>query len=378
MTRVGVVGGYGAVGRAAVHELARSAPGLTLRIGGRDRDRATAVVEEELSGRGEAVRVDVFDPASVAAFCSGCDVVVHAGAASYRAGDAVARPALAAGADYVDAGGDEPLLETLTVSPPPAGRRALVTTGMMPGLTGLLPRWLVDQEVPEPRRMTVYVGVMDRLTPQGAVDYLLSLGTRDREAQAVWRDGLVVPQALNALTDVELPFFPGRVTAHPYLGYEGARLGARLGLEELRWYAVFDGGANMMRTLGRLQGAMQGEGDLEAAARELAAAADLDMFGKQPYQLMVFELVGADATGAPVARTLVVRSADTSRLTGTVLAIGTLEVLAGAVPVGAGLAAEMLDPARVVGALRTTGALDLLEVRPGPAVAEEPIEEGVL
>ncbi len=377
MTRIGVVGGYGAVGRAAAREFARAAPDLMLRIGGRDPDRAAAVVHAELGGPGEAVRVDVFDPDSVAAFCVGCDVVVHAGAASYRAVDSVARPALAAGADYVDAGGDEPLMQALTAAPPQAGRRALVTTGMMPGLTGLLPRWLVREQVPAPRRMTVYVGVMDRLTQQGAVDYLLSLGTRDREAQAVWRAGSVVPQALGTLTDVELPFFPGPVTAHPYLGYEGARLGAALGLEELRWYAVFDGGAAMMRTLARLQGAMQGDGDLEAAARELAVAADLDMFGRRAYQLMVYELTGADEGGAPVVRTLVARSSDTSRLTGTVCAIGALEVLAGTVPPGAGFAAEMLDPGRVVAALRGSGVLDLLEVRTG-RTADAPVEEGVL
>ncbi|WP_018680596.1 saccharopine dehydrogenase NADP-binding domain-containing protein [Actinokineospora enzanensis] len=373
MTRIGVVGGYGAVGRAAVRLLGREYSG-PLRVGGRSVERAVAVVREDLGGAGEAQAVDVYDPVALADFCRGCDLVVNASGASYQVLDRVAVAAFAAGADYVDAGGDEPLHDRLTAADPAAsGRRALVTAGMMPGLTGLLPR-LLATTVPQPRELTAYVGVMDRLTPQGAVDYLLSLGDREAESRAAWLGGRLVPRALPPLADVHLPRFPGPVSAFPYLGYEARRLAVDLGLDTVRWYSVFDGGTHMMSTLSRHQGAMSGVGDLSEAARELAAAADLDLFGREPYQLIVQQLTGSDGS----VRSVVVRSADTSALTGTVLGLAALQVLERRVPVGAHYAAEALDPPALVDALTTTGVLTGFELLDGPVDIPEPVEEGAL
>lgn len=377
---VGVVGGYGAVGSAVVRRLHRVlGPGYRLRVGGRRLAAAEELVRRERAGGGEAMAVDVYDDEALRRFCAGCRLVVNASAASYLVVDRVARAALAAGADYVDAGGDLPLLDRLTpLGPAGAGRTALVTAGLMPGLTGLLPRWLAATEFRRPRRLVAYVGVMDRLTPAGAVDYLLSLRTRDEESQAVWQDGRRVTRAAAALTDVELPFFPGRVTAYPYLGYEAQRLAVDLGLTEVRWHAVFDGGASMMATLSRLQGAMAGESDLRAAARELAAAAELDMFGKRPYQLLVFELTGTGPAGDEHTRTLVLRSTDTSEITGTVCALAAAQVLAGRVPPGAHLAAEGLAGAELVEALRATGVVRAFDLFDGVAADAATVEEGVL
>lgn len=373
---IGVLGGYGAVGSAAVRLLSRSLPGTgyRVRVGGRRAEEAAKLVGQELGDHGEAVGVDVFDDESLRAFCRGCDLVVNASAASYLVVDRVAQAALAVGADYVDAGGDLPLYDKLVPMDLAAmGRRALVTAGMMPGLTGLLPRWLAKLSPVPPRKLVAYVGVMDRLTPAGATDYLLSLRDRDEESQAIWLDGRRVTRAATAIAETELPFFPGRVTAYPYLGYEGQRLAVELGLSEVRWHAVFDGGATMMATLSRLQGAMSGESDLQVAAQELAAAAELDMFGKEPYQLMVFEMSTPDTT-----RTLVVRSDDTSTLTGTVLALATIQVLQERVPAGVHFAAEGLDAPELVEALKQTGALRAFELFDAAATEVATVEEGVL
>ncbi|MEE3922524.1 hypothetical protein V2I01_41940 [Micromonospora sp. BRA006-A] len=109
-----------------------------------------------------------------------------------------------------------------------------------------------------PRRLVAHLGVMDRLTPAGAVDYLLSLHDRERESRAVWIGGRPVARAAEPQVDALVPFFPNPVGVHPYLGYEARRLGAGLGLDEVRWNSVFDGGAAMMATLGRLQGRWPG------------------------------------------------------------------------------------------------------------------------
>ncbi|MFI6491064.1 saccharopine dehydrogenase NADP-binding domain-containing protein [Streptomyces sp. NPDC050564] len=376
-TTIAVLGGYGAVGAVAAREIAAAHPESRVRIGGRRLDEATRYAEH-LGGRAEPRAVDLTDPASLTAFCADCRIVVNCAGPSYRVLDTVAAAALAAGADYVDAGGDEPVHQALSARDLAArGRTAVLTAGMMPGLTGLLPRWLAAQGVDAPERLLGYVGTMDRLTPAGAGDYLLSLGGAYGEAQSAWRDGARVLRALVPLADTELPFFPGTVSAYPYLSYEVERLARALGLTTVDWYNVFDGGSRMLKALGRLQGAMSGQSALEPAARELMEAAALDLFGRDPYQLFVLELTGRHA-GRPAVRSLVLRGSDTYELTGTVAAVATTAVLTGRVPGGVHYAAEVLDPGPVVERLRALPAVSALDVFDRPVEEVCGTEEGEL
>ncbi|GGW20691.1 epimerase [Streptomyces capoamus] len=372
-----VLGGYGAVGAVAARELAAAHPRARLRIGGRRLDEAAGCAAR-LGDRAEPHAVDLTDPASLAAFCTGSTVVVNCAGPSYRVLDTVAKAAFAAGADYVDAGGDEPVHRALSERDPAGhGRAAVLTAGMMPGLTGLLPRWLAAQGVEEPHRLLGYVGTMDRLTPAGAGDYLLSLGGAYGEAQSAWRGGARVLRVLQPLNDTELPFFPGTVSAYPYLSYEVERLARDLGLATVDWYNVFDGGSRMLKTLGRLQGAMTGQSALEPAARDLIEAAGLDLFGRDPYQLFVLELTGRSA-GRDAVRALVLRGTDTYELTGAVVAVAAGALLSGQVPHGVHYAAEVLDPGPVVERLRALAAVTSLDLFDRPLDEVSAPEEGEL
>ncbi|MEU6217657.1 saccharopine dehydrogenase NADP-binding domain-containing protein [Streptomyces sp. NPDC047022] len=378
MTRtLAVLGGYGAVGAVAARELAAAHPEARLRIGGRRLAEATRCADR-LGDRAEPYAVDLNNTASLATFCAGSSVVVNCAGPSYRVLDTVAAAALAVGADYVDAGGDEPVHRALSERDPAGrGRAAVLTAGMMPGLTGLLPRWLAAQGVDEPERLLGYVGTMDRLTPAGAGDYLLSLGGAYGEAQSAWRNGTRVLRVLQPLNDIELPFFPGTVSAYPYLSYEVERLARDLGLATVDWYNVFDGGSRMLKALGRLQGAMTGQSALEPAARELIDAAGLDLFGRDPYQLFVLELTGRSA-GRETVRALVLRGTDTYELTGAVAAFATGALLAGTVPAGVHYAAEVLDPGLVVERLRALPAVTSLDLFDRPLDEVSAPEEGEL
>ncbi len=379
---IAVLGGYGAVGRVVAQELASAHPGATLRIGGRDPGQAEALAAGlKATGRPgpvESAPADTADAASLDAFCRGSHIVVNCAGPSYVVLDTVAKVALAAGADYVDAGGDEPVHRALSEQRlAESGRTALLTAGMMPGLTGLLPRWLAAQDLSEPSRLTAYAGTMDRLTPAGAADYLLSLGGGYGEAQSAWRDGARVLRALTPLADVRLPFFPGTVSAYPYLSYEIERLARDLGLSTVDWYNVFDGGSHMLKTLSRLQGAMAGQSDLAPAARELIDAAALDLFGRAPYQLFALELTGRHA-GAPATRSLVLRAGDTYRLTGLVAALAASALVEGSAPTGVHYAADVLDPSSVVERVAKLDEASLFETYRVPLAEAGDTEEGEL
>ncbi|SDL60765.1 saccharopine dehydrogenase NADP-binding domain-containing protein [Nonomuraea jiangxiensis] len=341
----GVIGCYGAVGRALVRRL----PG-PLRLGGRDLDR----VRQTARPGDEAVAVDLCQADRLARFCAGCDIVVNCAGPSARVQDTVAQAALRAGAHYVDVAGDQ--LDHARLSALAGGRSAVLAAGMMPGLSALLPRALA-QGAGRPVRLVAHAGGLDRFTRAAALDYVASLSGDYAVPLAAWQGHQVIRGALRPAERVALPHFPGRVSAYPYLSRETERLARTLGLAEVEWWGVFDG----ERTLRALSGA--GDRDAERVAGDLELAARLDGLGRRPYFQLVFDLDG---------RVLLVRAADGYELTAALAATATREVATGRVPPGAHDAADVLDPGGVLRDLRDDPAVEVLEP------SRVPVEEGVL
>ncbi|MGW0199153.1 saccharopine dehydrogenase NADP-binding domain-containing protein [Nonomuraea sp. NPDC003201] len=354
---IGVLGGYGAVGGTAARLLADH-PGL--RVGGRDGAAARRFVEAELGGHGEAWQVDALDAAELARFCAGCQVVVNCAGPSYLLRDRVARAAFAAGADYVDAAGDAAAFAQADAGT--QGRTAVLSAGMLPGLTGLVPRHLAALASPNAGlRLDVYTGGLDRLTPAAAGDFLLAGQEERGAALAAWRDGARVARALTPVHDVQLPYFPGPVTAYPYLSAEAERVAGELGLAEARWYNVItgDGVLAAASTAGR--------------AADLTRAAELELAGRTPYYVLLFQLSGPHGT-----RTLALRTHDSYALTAAVAAHAAMAVLRGEVAAGLHQADAVLDPARVLADLEPVAKIEITEaVAPIDLVAPV-FEEGAL
>ena len=332
---VGVLGGSGAVGRTAVQRLAGF--GLPIRIGGRDVARA------EAAGRAvgaSATAVDLFDDASLAAFCADCTVVLNCAGPSYRVLDRVARAALAAGAGYVDAGGDVVAVDALDRRPPAALARqvAVFSAGLMPGLSGLLPRVLTDGA--PVARLDVYVGGSVLISAASAVDALLTRGPAFGHALALWRDGHVVPHCLAPLRSVSLPGFGGRVHAVPFLSSEMVMLASKLGVAELRNYTVYTTN-NLPAAFATAWADEDTPVEAHAAAIVEAARRDVDEHGWH-YAILAYARPPA-GSGLP-SRRMLLRTPDSYQLSGVVAAIATREVAAGRVAPGVHYAAEALDP----------------------------------
>jgi hypothetical protein len=335
---IGLLGGTGAVGSGAARRLAAAGIG-PLRIGARDAARAAALAAT-LPGAG-ALAVDLHDDAALAAFCTGCRVVVQCAGPSYRILDRVARAALAAGADYVDAAGDEPLRRRLAPGPP--GWRAVLSAGAVPGVSGLLPRLVAARA----RRLDVFVGGTAAPSRAGVLDALLARGPEFGEPGAVWRGGTVVRSALPVLERVVLPGFDGPVRALPFLGVEARELAARSGVGELRAYTVFPG----PRVPDALAAAWAAGGDPDDHVERVAAAlrADVAEHGE------AFTVL-ASARHPDGVRRARLRTGDPAALTAAVVALAAAAVRAGTVPPGVHLAAQVLDPLEAVAALRDGGA----------------------
>lgn len=353
---IGIVGATGAVGRVAVRRLGtlRSEP---LRLGGRDGTRLRALAGEVPGAT--ATRVDVTDPELLAAFCAGCHVVVNCAGPSYQVLGTVARAALAAGAHYVDAAGDRVALHDLDgdAEGPSRQRCVIFSAGLMPGLSGLLPRLLVDDE-DVPPCLAVYAGGAVPLTRVSAIDAMLTRGPRFGTPFAVWRDGAVVERTLEPVRGARLPGFDGPVDAIPFLSVEAAALGATLRLPELRGYAVYIS-TNLPDALAMSWA--DEETDVEDHAVAVIAAAAADVAEVDPHYVL---LARTEPTDDGRLGQLRLRTPDPYGLSGVVAALAADAVLGGRIPAGRHLAADVLDAQAVTAALATDPLVTALHVQP--------------
>jgi len=364
---IGILGAYGAVGRSVVSSLRRHKAPLRLRLGGRSADSLAALggwPDEEL------LLTEALDPAALVAMCSGCQVVINCAGPMHILGDRVGRAALAAGADYVDPAESAFLLAGLGALASGAPYwRGVLSAGMLPGLSGILPRWLAQGMDPG-ASLTAHIGVLDHFSPASAEDYLEGLGSSD--SMAAWQDGRLIHGAARRVHGVDLPYFPPGLTVHPYLDNEGARLAQDLGLKRAQFYNVLDG-EHAAGVLAGVAGRTLDSEQLRAKARDLAAAAELDLAGRKPYLIYLYQLEGANA-GVACTRTLMVRADSAAPVTGAVVALSAEALLAGEVVAGVNNASAVLDPAWAVQRLRAGTALsawEMLERKPQEAAIEE-------
>lgn len=341
---IGVIGGYGDVGEHTVRALHRA--GQRLRIGGRDA-RAAAHAARRVDGA-EHAAVDITDPGSVRAFAEGLRALVVCAGPSRFTGTTAADAALAAGADYLDAAGDAPHAQPEGAPFVRAGRTAVLSAGLRPGLTGLFPRavagWARADGLTRVHGLSVHTRVVDRFTRTAALEYVHGAAAGAARPLAAWRDGAPRARALTRRTATDLPFFPGRNTLLPQLTAEDERLARDLGLERGDWLTVLSG-EHVTAAFDRVHTLPPGE-----AADLLCRAGLLDLAGRRTSVTLA---VTAEGTGphGPGSRTAVLHGTGNAPLSGAVLARATLAVLRGDIPPGCHQAADVLDPEATVTAL---------------------------
>lgn len=336
---IGILGGTGEVGRSAAAMLSAH----DLRLGSR------------------ATGVDVTDEESLGRFVEGCTVIVNCVGPSHQHSAAVAKAALRADVDLVDAGGDEHLRAALDDEARKAGRRIVLAAGALPGLSGLLPRWLaaglgaIDD-------LTAYFAVADRFTKAAAEDYLEGVLGNDNEPLAAWRNARAIPDAVHRQHNLTLPYLTDPVSAFPFLDGESRQLARDLNLTNGTWYSVIEGD-HLVSALDRARGLTRAE-----AVDGVCRAAALDLAGRTARTTFLVE-----ARHAVRTRTAVLRGPGISTLTGAIAGI-TLSAI-NDVPPGAWCAANVLDPIATIDRLRPIARVFALEAAIEGLVV---VEEGAL
>ncbi|MEU6479087.1 saccharopine dehydrogenase NADP-binding domain-containing protein [Streptomyces sp. NPDC047017] len=347
---IGVIGGYGDVGAHTVLALLRA--GHPVRVGGRSATAAAEFCARPLPAGAPVEHrvVDVRDGDSVAAFSDGLSVLVNCAGPSHLTGATAACAALRTGVDYVDAAGDDALHAVLDDGRyRHAGRSAVLSAGLRPGLTGLFPRavarWARAAGTSRPDTVTVRTRVLDLFTTTSALEYLHGASAIGPGPLAAWRDGAPRRRALTRRTVTDLPFFPGTGTELPQLCAEDARTARALGVRDGDWLTLIQG-EHVLAALDRVHVLPPDE-----AAHRLCRAARLDLAGRPPAVTLAVVLRTGGAT-----RTAVLHGTGNAPLSGAVAAHTATSVLRGEVPPGRHFAADVLDAETAVAALTRSTA----------------------
>ncbi len=349
---IGIIGGYGDVGLQAARTL-QAWGQYPLRLGGRNPAGARASLEAEFP-RAEWAGVDIEDHRSLASFLAGCRLIVNCAGPSHRTAARVAEICLAEGCHHVDAGVDKSLA---ALRGTPQNTAVVYAAGAVPGLSGLLPRWLA-KSFERVETLVFYSGALDGFTASAAEDYLAGVADRDNEPLAAWKNGARRPAALRRRTGTALPFFPRQVTLYPYLDAEAELVAVSLALRDGEWYMAVDG-SHVPPVLEAVSA--QFAADPRGAVGRLGTAAGLDAAGRRKYINLLVQL-GGIKDGAPAVRTLVLRAGRPSVLTGAVAAAAGIAVLEGEIPPGVRSLAELPDPDRIMVRLNGDKAVSRLQV----------------
>ncbi|WP_051406966.1 saccharopine dehydrogenase NADP-binding domain-containing protein [Nocardia sp. CNY236] len=345
--RIGLLGGYGAVGALIAERVAQRGLGA-LSIAGRDARAGQVLIAERLNGAGEFTELDLYDADALAQFCDRCDLVVNCAGPTRRILDRVAVAARDAGVPYIDIGGDHPVHARLA---PGNDWPAILSAGMIPGLSALLPRYLA-RDCTSVQSLTVYHGARDTFGYSSAYDYVVGIGDGDDIPMAAWRDG-PSEDAARRVVDLRLPHFPEPVTGQPYLSPEARRTAADLGLSTGTWYSVLEG-ERLPVVLQQVAGSRPDE--VAALTEKVRRAAEFDLLGRTRHATLLFQLDGRRDDRA-ITRSLVVRAEGATVLVAAAALPAIEAVLAGAVAPGVHFAAEVLDPGRVVDDLAAAPAI---------------------
>ena len=359
MTRIAVLGASGSVGSVIVRELLEASTAQIIAV-----DLAPPVLDlpADMARRLIPVGLDIGDPAALAKVLRGSDIVVNA--AAMRFAMPVTRAAIAARADLVDLGTfvDTNAQLALSDEAAAAGVRVVIGAGVAPGLTNVLARYGADQ-FDQVDRICIYSFLVNAMfeSPANILDRFAAA----RLPGLVHRGGtLVQTEPLAEVETIEFALPEGRQLVHLMPHPETLTLPTSLGVPNVEFKTGYPPQEDAILDAFRLAGLDSVEpfdlGGNPVIPREVVAAiAGTTRRGSLATTNAKRVTIDGSKDGRPLRLLyeMAVRvdgGSATSRITGAMAAIATLEVrergIRGVLPPERGL-----DPGRVLQALGARG-----------------------
>ena len=135
--------------------------------------------------------------------------------------------------------------------------------------------------------------------------------------------------------------------------------------------------AHVLSALARVMGTAPDLRTLGGVARDVERAVGLELAGRTPYVLYLFQLDGI-CEGRGRTQSLMMRAGRASELTGAVAAAAAQALLEAEIPAGAHFAADVSASRLTIQRLREAPVISAWEVWSGSLQAALAVEEGVL
>ncbi|WP_369354875.1 SDR family NAD(P)-dependent oxidoreductase [Streptomyces sp. cg2] len=315
-----VLGASGAVGRACVRTLLGREDAHVV-AAGRDLPRLARELRAYGAGSPDLVRVDLDEPGSVDAALAEpagpVDVVVNCAGPSYRYSAAAAETALRHGARYVDAGGDQAVIDATAAAAEKHGALAVFGAGVQPGLAGVAVRAVAARLAdPATTEIHAHCGGVQPLSRAGLDEYLHAVRARTGHPGKIYQRGAL--HTLPPDSGMAVPAaFPGTARAHVSLDEECRAAAEELGLAAL-WWGNITGSAPIEQALSRALGQ-------ERTHTETLRAIDAAVSGARPYFRISLQGTSGHGTSGQITVRTVLHCADSYALTGAVAALAALE-----------------------------------------------------
>ncbi len=273
---IGIIGGYGVIGIDVCRWLLQTTP-HTIILGGRDKEKGMRAAAGFDNVRFMAA--DVEDPVSLDAFCSECDLVVNCTGPSRILGDGVASVALEKGIDYVDPSGGESLYNNVYAKHRKKilekGLCFILSAGVFPGLSELLPDYIIKTGFDRVDRVTYHYCAYGDLSWASAWDFVCTLEENVGEGWICLRDGKKEKETQARM--VPLPPPVGRIEMIPLLTEGLIRVGGYNNVTTI--YEYHSVGKNLLASMLSIVGEerYRTADEKRQSANELIKGADADL-----------------------------------------------------------------------------------------------------
>lgn len=359
--RILILGGYGRVGQEVTRYLLAATDARIILSSRQDR---LLPVEPAALDRMENRTLDVFDDEALVAACTRAELVISCAGPSGLIGDRVALACKRAGVPFVDAGGYDPLLHSLqqAQAAEPAPVPLIINAGLLPGLSGLFPQWLLDTREAGQRveSLDVYYVGRDAWTYNSAWDIINGLGGfgHDRGFCYLRGQNVVRVSMRKAARRISFPEPIGSASTMLIYSEEIARLARQWEIGTARVYGANIGPrATLVCMLAKILRLHRTPRGRARGARWLADASARDMQKLKPAYGIHVDLHYRG--GRTASATLIL--ADTYRATGTVIGITAHQILDGGGPgPGVFMLHEAVRSERFMQSLQAQGLLRVI------------------
>ena len=202
--------------------------------------------------------LDAGNTENVKAFASKCDMLINCAAPSYRYSSGIARAAGEAGTVYLD------LTECAVSDDLPGGGIYITSCGYIPGLSGILPKFIMDEYFDTVDSVITFQGSSQLCSDRALKDIVLSAG-KTGYVDACCSNGKVEKLAVDHRKRFALPFIGEEVILKPYLSEEMKELAIRADIRELKSFNVYENASQFTFFL-RLMAALASEDTSKADA----------------------------------------------------------------------------------------------------------------